>query len=47
MVMLDKIIQTARSTGVAIPNSHNLQSAVTEKLQKYTDLHTDIDILVL
>jgi hypothetical protein len=27
---------------VAIPNSHNLHSSITEKLQKYTDLKKEL-----
>ena len=40
--MLDKIIKEAYSIDVAIPNSHNLHSTITEKLQKYTDLKEDL-----
>jgi hypothetical protein len=36
--MLHKTIKTTYSVDIAIPNSHNLHSTITEKLQKYTDL---------
>ena len=35
-IMFDKTIKQAYL--VATPNSHNLQSTLTKKLQKYTDL---------
>jgi len=37
--MLDKTIKEAYTTDVAIHNSHNRHSTVTEKLYKYTDLN--------
>jgi hypothetical protein len=40
--MLDKTIKDAYSIDVAILNSHNLHSTITEKLQKYTDLKEDL-----
>ena len=39
-VTLDKTIKYL--TYVAIPNSHNLHSTITEKLQKYTDLKEEL-----
>jgi hypothetical protein len=38
IVILDKTTKIAYLTNVAISNSHNLHSTITEKLQKYTDL---------
>jgi hypothetical protein len=38
--MLEQIIKEGYLINVAIPNSHNLCSAITKKLQKYID--TDI-----
>jgi hypothetical protein len=38
IVILDKTIKAAYLIDVTIPNSHNLHSTITEKLQKYTDL---------
>jgi hypothetical protein len=38
VAILDKTIKAAHSIVTAIPNSHNLHSTITEKLQKYTDL---------
>ena len=35
--MLDQTIQEAYATDVANPNSHNLHSTITEKLQKSAD----------
>jgi hypothetical protein len=37
IVMLDNTIKEAHSVDTAIPNSHNLHSTVTERLQQYTD----------
>jgi len=37
-VVLNKTIKEAYSVDVAVPNSHNLHSTITEKLQKYKDL---------
>jgi hypothetical protein len=37
-VILHKTIKEANLIDVAIANSHNLYSTITEKLQKYTDL---------
>ena len=42
IVILDKTIKVAHSVDVAVPNSHNLHSSVTEKLQKYTDLKEEL-----
>jgi len=38
--MLDKTFKKTdlRCNNVAIPNSHNLCSIITEKLQKYTEI---------
>jgi hypothetical protein len=36
--MLDKTIKEVHSVDVAIPNSDNFHSTITEKLQEYTDL---------
>jgi hypothetical protein len=38
MAVLGKIIKEAYLIDAAIPNSHNLHSIITEKLQMYTDL---------
>ena len=35
--MLEPTNKAAHSVDVAIPNSHNLHSAITEQLQKYTE----------
>jgi hypothetical protein len=40
--MLDKTIKDAYLIYVAIPNSHNLYSKITEKLQKYTGLKEEL-----
>jgi hypothetical protein len=40
--MLDGTIKAAHSVDVAIPNSHSLHSAITDKLQKYTDLKEEL-----
>jgi hypothetical protein len=37
-VLLDKTIKQSNSTDLPIPDSHNLCSANTEKLQSYADL---------
>jgi hypothetical protein len=39
---LTKTIKKAYLIHVAIPNSHNLHSTITEKLQKYTDLKQEL-----
>jgi hypothetical protein len=36
--MFDKIIKEACLIDAAIPNSNSLESTMTKKLQKYTDL---------
>ena len=36
--LLDKTIKEAYLTDIAILNSHNLHSAITQKFQKYTDM---------
>ena len=36
--MLDRTIKEACLINIAIPSNHDLQSAITEKLQKCTDL---------
>jgi hypothetical protein len=36
--VLYKTTKAAHSVDAAIPNSHNLHSTVTERLQQYTDL---------
>ena len=38
IVILDKTIKEAYLIDVAIPNSHNFHSTITEKFQKYKDL---------
>ena len=40
--MLDKTVREAHSVTAAIPNSHNLHSTITERLQKYTDLKEEL-----
>jgi hypothetical protein len=42
--MLDKTINEAYPICASIPNSHNLHSTITEKLQKYKDLNRAIRI---
>jgi len=41
-VMLEKTTKHAHSLDVAIPNSHNLHSAITERLQMCTDLKEEL-----
>jgi hypothetical protein len=43
-VPFDRSIKKAYSTDVAIPNSHNLHSSITDMLLKYADLKEDIII---
>jgi len=40
--MLDKAMKRAHSVDAAIPNSHNLQSTITERLQKCTALKEEL-----
>jgi hypothetical protein len=40
--VLDKTIKESYSVSVTIPNSHNLHSTITEKLQKYRDLKEEL-----
>jgi len=40
--MLDKTINEAYLICASIPNSHNLHSTITEKIQKDTDLNTEL-----
>jgi hypothetical protein len=40
--MLDKTIKEAYLIDAAIPNSHNLYSTITEKLQKYAELKEEL-----
>jgi len=37
IVLLDELIKEAYLTDAAIPDSHNLYSTITERLQKYTE----------
>jgi len=41
-VIIDKTIQVTYLIEVAIPRSHQIHSAISEKLQKYTDLKEEI-----
>jgi len=41
ITIFDKVIKEAYLTDVAIPNSHNFHSTITEKLQKYTNLKVE------
>jgi len=41
IVILDKAIKEAFLIDTAIPNSHNIHSTITEKLQKYTGVKED------
>jgi hypothetical protein len=41
IIIFDKAMKEANLTDVAIPNSHNLHSTITEKLQKYTNLKVE------
>jgi len=41
-VILDKPIKGAYLIDIAIADSHNLRSTITEKLQKYTDLTEEL-----
>ena len=43
VAIFDKTIKAAHSIDTAIPNSHNLHSTITEKLQKYTDLKEGLE----
>jgi hypothetical protein len=43
VAILDKTITAAQSIDTAIPNSHNLHSTITEKLQKFTDLKEGLE----
>jgi len=40
--VLDKTTKQAHSVDIAIPNSHNLHSAITERLQKCSDLKEEL-----
>ena len=40
--MLDKTVKEAYLIDVAIANSQNLRSTITENLQKYTDLTEEL-----
>lgn len=40
--LIDKINRTAQIIDIAIPNSHNLQNAFSEKLTKYEELKDEI-----
>ena len=40
--LLYKTIKEAYLTDIAIPNSHNLHSAITKKFQKYTDMKKEL-----
>jgi len=40
--MLDKTVKEAYLIHVAIPSSHKVHSAITEKLQKYTDMKGEL-----
>lgn len=42
IVIIDKTIKEAYLIYVAVPSSHQLHSAIIEKLQKYTDLKEEI-----
>ena len=42
IVILHTTIRETCLKDVAIPNSHNLQSSVIEKLQKYTDVKEEL-----
>jgi hypothetical protein len=42
IVILDKAVKETKLIVAAIPNSHNLHSTITEKLQKYTDLTEEL-----
>lgn len=42
ITIVDKINKTAHLIDIAIPNSHNLQSTINEKLTKYIDLKDEI-----
>jgi len=40
--LLDKTVKAAYSADVAIPNSHNLHSTITQQLQKYAHLKEEL-----
>jgi hypothetical protein len=40
--MLENTIKIAYLIYIAVPNSHNLHSTITEKLQKYTDIKVEL-----
>ena len=42
MFILDETIKATHSVDAAIPNSHNLHSTITWRLQKNTDLKEDL-----
>jgi hypothetical protein len=42
IIILDNTIKEAYLIDVALPNSHNLHSIITEKLQKYTGLKEEL-----
>lgn len=42
ITVLDKHNKTSYLIDIAVPNSHNLQSTIAEKLSKYTDLKNEI-----
>jgi hypothetical protein len=41
-IMLKKTIKMTYLIDVAVPNSHDLHSTITEKLQKYTDIKVEL-----
>lgn len=42
ITLIDKTNKSAQIIDIAIPNTHNLQSTIAEKLSKYTDLKIEI-----
>lgn len=42
LTLLDKINNTALLIDIAIPNTHNLQATISEKMSKYIDLKNEI-----
>ncbi|KAG7301002.1 hypothetical protein JYU34_015366 [Plutella xylostella] len=42
ITIIHKQLKTAQIIDIAIPNTHNLQSTISEKLAKYTDLRDEV-----
>ncbi|CAH2094088.1 unnamed protein product [Euphydryas editha] len=42
VTLVDKVNKTAQIIDIAVPNTHNLQNTIAEKLSKYTDLKIEL-----